>query len=76
MPDPNNPLKSQLNSLLGRLDQDRFGDLLGQFGPSGPPTDENLRRLTNSSKKDFDAAGHDFRNDSGIRPPKPYSNDF
>lgn len=62
-------------SQLGRLDLALYGDLLNRFGGSGPLTVEHIARLTGASVNDVRAAFHDARNDSGVRPMKPYSNE-
>jgi hypothetical protein len=60
-----------LRALIGRFDRALYGDLLDQFGPPGPDTDEYLAQITGSTVKEVRGAHHNARNDSGIRPPKP-----
>lgn len=60
---------------MGQLDRAFYGDLLDRFGPAGPPSAGNLRKLTGASWDEYRAAGHDARNDMGVRPQKPYSPD-
>jgi hypothetical protein len=62
---------------FGRLDDLRYGDLLHDFGTpglGGGISDEEMGKLTGATRKENRAAGHDFRNDAGVRPMKPYSN--
>lgn len=63
------------DAYLGDLDLLRYGDLMDDFGGPGAPSDEYFRSLTGASRSQYRAAGHDFRNDAGVRPMKDYSPD-
>ncbi len=61
-------------SLIGRFDCAMYGDLLENFGPGGPMSDEYLAQITGSSVSDVRSAHHNARNDSGVRDAKPDAN--
>lgn len=71
--------EAKRDELVGRYDNAMYSDLLGQFGGPGAPNDDYLRGLTDASQDEYNAAGHDFRNDAETRPDgeqKPYSDDL
>ena len=68
------PCGPRIPDPLGYLDDLRYGDLLSNFGTPGLGTgldEEEMRGLTGATRSEFRAAGHDFRNDAGVRPIKP-----
>lgn len=68
--------QNQLGPLIGQYDRAMYGDLLRNFGPPGPMSDEYLAHITGSSVRDVRGAAHIARNDAvgtpyQVRPPKP-----